>query len=293
MRWGITRGSSREGGADVLTWLARLIVRMSPSAWRERYEDEVLALVDDGAVRLGDVCGLLRHCITERVLALYEPGRHISAYRFISGMALLTYIAVLFLAVASVGASVFGMGYLVQRLFGPFPSEWLDTIAWLYLPIFLLLVVPAFVRLFRLRSAQMKTGTPLPPEAARLRWMIIGGYVMLTFLNGLGTDLSFGQLFSAVMRSWILVFMLWEFPEDININWPGRGLFETLGRLRSVRYDLRWARMELERCEGIYAGREPGPELRAARAEMERLLAAEQTALSELDAMGYQARFQS
>lgn len=271
--------------------VARLIVRWYPRAWRQRYEDEVLALIDAGPVRLGDVCGLLRNGINERVLSFYEPSRHITAYRFISGLALLTYISVLFLAVLTAGAIPFGMGYFVQRIAGPLPAVWLDTIAWAYLLALMVLVMPAYVRFFRLQLARMN-GTSLPHQAARLRWMIIGGYAGLTFLSGLQADLSFRQSFPPVFHSWFLVFILWEFPEDFDPRWPGRGLFEALGRLRAARHDLRWARMELDRCESLYAGRVPGPELQASRAEMDRLTRDEANAVAELDAMGYRARFE-
>jgi len=273
--------------------IARFIVRCYPTAWRERYEDEVLELLGAGRVRLADVCGLLRHCITERVLALYEPGRHISAYRFISGMALLAYIAVLFLAIMVAGSIPFALGYLVQRLAGPFPPDSLDTLAWLFLPVLLLLAVPAWVRLFRLQLRRLP-GTPLPAVATRLRWTVIGAFAGLAFFGGLDAEVTVRESFQHFLRSWVVVYLFWVLPDDLeDLRWPGMGLFETLGRLRSARYDLRWARMELDRCEGLYAGRDPGPELRAARTEMERLQTAEQTALRELDAMGYHARFQS
>lgn len=275
----------------MMTHLARAIVHRYPAAWRERYEDEMQSLIEAGPIRLGDVCGLLRHCITERTLALYEPSRHLSAFRLISGIALVAYITVLFLAVLVIGSIPFTLGYLIQRAAGPLPTEWLNTISWVYLPVFVVLVVPAFIRFFRLQLARMNAGTPLPPRAARLRWTIIGAYAGLTFLGGLQTDLSFRNTLNSVAQSWVLVYMLWDLPEDIDRHWPGRGLFEMLGRLRSARYDLRWARMELERCEGMYEGREPGPELRAARAEMERLTQAEADAIAALDAMGYHARF--
>lgn len=267
--------------------LARFIVRCYPAAWRERYEDEVLVLLDAGQVRLVDVCGLLRHCITERVLALYEPGRHISAYRFISGMALLAYIAVLFLALAAVGAVPFGLGYLLQLAVGPIVSDWM------YLPPFLLIVVPV-VWLYRLKWVHMKSSTPLPASARRLQWLAVGGYAVFSLLAGMeaGPEWSFRTMQFPLIHGWMIVHML--LPEDLEgFRPPGIGLLDTLGQLRRARYDLRWARMELDRCEGLYAGRDPGPELRAARAELERLLTAEQTALRELDAMGYHARFQS
>lgn len=271
--------------------LARAIVRLYPVAWRRRYEDEVLSIIDAGPVRLSDVCGLLRNGITERVLSLYEPSRHITAYRFITGLALAAYVTVLFLAVLVAGAIPFAVGYLFQRVAGPVPAEWLDAGFWLLLPVFLVLIVPSYIRFFRLQLAHMKAGTPLPPQATKLRWVIVGGYLALSFFTGLETDLSFPEVFRAVSRSWFLVFVLWDVPEDFDTRWPGRGLFETLGRLRSGRHDLRWARMELDRCEGLYAGREPGPELRAARAEMDRLTAEEANAMAALDAMGYHARF--
>lgn len=271
--------------------LARGIVRCYPAAWRRRYEDEVLSLIDAGSVRLGDVCGLLRNGITERVLSLYEPSRHITSYRFISGMALLTYITALVLVVLVVGAIPFALGYLIQRTAGPMPTEWLDTVAWFYLPLFVLLVLPGFVRLFRLQLARLKTGAALPAQATRLRWMVILGYAGLTFLTGLQTDLSLRQSINALTQAWVLVFILWEIPEDVGTQWPGSQLFDALGRLRSAHHDLRWARMELDRCEGLYAGRDPGPELRAARAEMDRLTAEEADAMAALDAMGYHARF--
>lgn len=267
---------------------ARAIVRLYPSAWRRRYGAEVLDLINDGPVRLGDVSGLLRHGITERVLSLYEPSRHISAFRLISGLTLLAYIALLFLAVLAIGAIPVGAGYLVQRVAGPLSPAWIDRITWLYLLCFVLMI-PAYIRFFRMQMARISAGGPLAPEARKLRWIIIAAYAMTAFLSGLEADPS-SQGISAWTRSWFLIYILWEVPEDVR-RWPGQGLFETLGRLRVARYDLRWARMELERCEGLYEGREPGPELRAARAEMDRLTAAEAEAMAALDAMGYHARF--
>lgn len=60
----------------MMTHLARSIVRRYPTAWRERYEDEILALVDDSSVRLTDVVELLRGLLVERAKAFIEPGDH-------------------------------------------------------------------------------------------------------------------------------------------------------------------------------------------------------------------------
>jgi len=273
----------------MLQTLARAIVHRYPAAWRARYADEVVALIGVGTIRLRDVLDLLRGCIRERVLALYEPSRHISAFRLISGIALIAWIAILLAGSLMLAVVPFGVGYLLQITLGPFPEDVMDTVAWLYLPLFLGVVVWSFVGFFRLRFASLSTGRPLPAAAAKFRWILLTAYGVLYVLNGMTTDLAYRQIFSPVLMMWFLIFRLHEPPNEI--RWPGDGLFEALGRLRTARYDLRWARMELDRCEGIYVGREPGPELRAARAEMNRLTAEEAGAMASLDAMGYHARF--
>jgi len=271
--------------------IARFIVRWYPAAWRERYEDEVLELLGSGRVRLADVCGLLRHCITERVLALYEPGRHISAYRFISGLTLLAYVSVLTVGTILVGAVPYFLGAVTRVTAGPFPERLTDAVGWILLSVFLVTVCWHLGQLFRSRTQQGKGSTMLVPMIDRAGWLLLLSYGALVFHRGLSTDLSFGNAFHHGLFVWLVAVQYLQ--PDNGMQWPGGNLFETLGRLRSARYDLRWARMELDRCEGLYAGRDPGPDLRAARAEMERLLAAEQTAVGELDAMGYHARFQS
>lgn len=274
--------------------LARAIVGLYPSAWRERYATEVDDLLSAGSVRLADVCGLLRHCIAERVLSMYEPARHISAFRLITGITLIVYVTTLMAALLLAGAVPFGLGFVLRQTTGPIPDGVLDTLSWIYLSGFVVVVVPAFIMLLRHQFKAASTGPARSPSPAHLRWVIVGGYVGLAFLQGLQPDLTWrDSLRGSFSLVWLMTFVLRDFPENVDHKWPGRDVFETLGRLRGVRYDLRWARMELERCEGLYEGREPGPELRAARSELTRLLSAEADALASLDAMGYHARFQS
>lgn len=277
----------------VLRQLARAIVRRYPAAWRERYQTEVEDLISAGPVRLGDVCGLLRHCIGERVLSLYEPGRHISAFRMITGITLLVYVLTLTVGMVVVSAIPFALGILTRNAVGPIPEDLLDTIVWWLLPIFVLSVAPAVIVLLRRRLARQKTGAPAPPGTSRLVWVVVAGYAAVAFFGGLEPEVVWGDAVrSSVSFLYPMIYILWE-PAEANPQWPGRAIFETLARLRTTRYDLRWARMELERCEGLYAGRDAGPELRAARTELQRLLTAEADALASLDAMGYHARFQT
>jgi hypothetical protein len=266
--------------------IARSIVRCYPRAWRERYEDEVLELIDAGPIRLGDVCGLLRHCISERVLALYEPSRHITAYRFISGLALLVYFTVLTVAACAAGALPFLLGAVLRVTLGPFPEQYTDAVGWILLPVFALAVVLHMRQLFRFRHSE----TTPSPAIGRAAWIMLVSYGALVFTIGLSEEFSFRLALHHGLFTW-LVLQADRLPPAA-AQWPGGNLFETLGRLRSARNDLRWARMELDRCEGLYAGRDPGPDLRAARAELSRLTTEEANAMAELDAMGYHARFQ-
>ena len=50
--------------------LAQALVRRYPAAWRERYEQEVSALIDDTSIRFGDLAELLRGLLTERAREL-------------------------------------------------------------------------------------------------------------------------------------------------------------------------------------------------------------------------------
>jgi len=60
----------------MMTRLARAIIRRYPFAWRERYEGEVLSLLDDSPVAPVDVLELSRGLIVERAKALIEPADH-------------------------------------------------------------------------------------------------------------------------------------------------------------------------------------------------------------------------
>jgi hypothetical protein len=56
--------------------LATGIVARYPRAWRERYADEVLALVEDRSAGWGDVFDLIRNAITEWRLSVTSPDEH-------------------------------------------------------------------------------------------------------------------------------------------------------------------------------------------------------------------------
>lgn len=59
----------------MLKQLARSIVRRYPAAWRERYEEEVLDLLDSAPVRVYDVGELIRNMLVEQVRAMVDIER--------------------------------------------------------------------------------------------------------------------------------------------------------------------------------------------------------------------------
>lgn len=270
-----------------MTSLARAIVACYPRAWRERYAQEVLEILDAGSVRLRDVCDLLRGCLSERVLALYEPSRHITAFRWISGLSLTLYLTALLVGLLLVAAAPLALGFAVHYVFGPFPAEWTDRLAWAFGLVFLLTIVPVWIQLFRLEKRSSQPTESVSRRIRRLRMTVAAAYGLLIFLVGVEGRLSF----QAPAMLALLIMMFRDEPPGQK-PWPGSGMFEALARLRTAQHDLRWARMELARCEGLYEGRSPGPELRVARVEMARLTTEEAAAMAALEDMGYHARFQ-
>lgn len=59
-----------------MTSLASALVRRYPLAWRERYEAEVLALLEDSPPGIRDLLELTRGLFVERVKSWVEPGEH-------------------------------------------------------------------------------------------------------------------------------------------------------------------------------------------------------------------------
>lgn len=60
----------------MLRRLARSLVMTYPQPWRDRYGDEVLALIEDSPVRFRDLGELVRGLIVERARALIEDADH-------------------------------------------------------------------------------------------------------------------------------------------------------------------------------------------------------------------------
>ena len=269
--------------------LARFLVRWHPKPWRARYEEEVLELLDANRVRLRDLFDLFKSGVTERVLSWYEPSQHITRFRLITSFVIMASVLVGAVVIVAIAGAPFAFGYALASRFAPLPGFLEELADWLY-AVSLAVMFVCYFRLHRRRMARIRLQTPKePPDFRLIRFLAIGSSVG-GFLAGVSMAGSTYQSLSPVFTP--LIFFLQAF-EPTDIRFPGGDLLGALGRHRQAQYDLRWARMELDRCEGLYEGREAGPELRAARSEMERLLGEEAHAIADLDAMGYHARFQS
>lgn len=95
--------------------IARWLVRHYPEPWRARYEDEVLALLDDASVRWRDVIDLSRGLVTERAMSLFEPGDHPAAASVMWVFFTLGTVIAAWLVAAMAG-------YGLRRLTGPLPA---------------------------------------------------------------------------------------------------------------------------------------------------------------------------
>jgi hypothetical protein len=71
------------------SFLARRILDRYPRGWRQRYGDEVRALLDDGRVPWNDIADLLRSCLSEWKVALADPEHHPRIFQFVTGLEVL------------------------------------------------------------------------------------------------------------------------------------------------------------------------------------------------------------
>lgn len=268
---------------------ARLIVRCHPKPWRARYEEEMLALLAANPVRVRDLFDLFKSGVTERVLSWYEPSWHIARFRLITCLVIIACVAAVLAAMAAATAGPWAAGRAVDARFGPLPQSVYEVAEWLQV---LLYVVVYFFwfQLFRVRMGRGNPPESRRPLDLRLFWSAVVAAMFISFLSGATPDNSSPPSWSF---GFVPLILLLDALDPSEIRWPGGDLLNALGRHRQAQYDLRWARMELTRCEGLYVGREAGPELRAARGELERLLGEEARAVADLDAMGYHARFQT
>jgi hypothetical protein len=271
------RRSTDVNRVTTATSVARWMVHRYPAAWRSRYEDEVRDLLDHTSVRWRDVADLTRGLITERTLALFEPGDHPGATSLAFFLFPLSLLACLWL-----GATVAGHG--LQYLVGPLPSAVAGPIA---LAEAIALLWSHF-RFWRKWRGNRENSRAFLWGDRRILPVFGWQWLGVAFAFVLFDQWTIRPAFGPAGYS----FLLW--PVMVGIQTPvhrmGAAIQEAMSELRRAQQEMQWARLELERCESLVAQGQAAP-LDAARAEIARIEQAREHALASLHAMGYRARF--
>jgi len=262
----------------VLTWLARLIVRTYPSAWRERYEAEVVELVDAAPVRLRDLGDLLHGLLVERwrelVTADHAPRRTQVLLGLLGPVVVLTVVL-----------SSTGLGRMLKTGSGPWPPQWVETGEWTVVALFLIIGVGRMRRLFQRVPAP--PGLTLLTALAWLSLMVVAA----EWGNLMRFDLTADALPIPVSWRRLLLFCLvgTSLTRDL---WPDTSILDAIDQRDAYHEQLRLARAWVEGCHTTMANGLPAP-LAEAEAQVEHLNRELERATAELAGKGYHARFQS
>ena len=262
--------------------LAQAVLHRYPRAWRERYEEEITALIDDTRLEWRDVAELVRGMLAERARELVQSDERpkrtafvLSAVRFAFG-------------VAFVG-SVVAFAGLIRRLTGVLPESTGQIIVLGMLPLF----VAFLVVLWRIRR-----GPPFRPQPPYPAWatftMLPLWFLLLTVM---AWALDWSPRESSILPGW-----LGYLPSISNLFWlgvvavglasgllPGRQLLFTFSQLTVLEDQLRSARQLVDGCHEMIAKGVPSP-LSAAESELDRVTRGRDAARARLYALGYRAR---
>jgi hypothetical protein len=268
--------------------LALAIVRRYPAAWRERYEAEVSALLEDSPTQLKDLIELLRGLITERARELISADD-----RPRRTAAVLTWMPAIFMAAFTAMAA--GIGLVLRgstAVWSPAEREVFG------IGVTVLVVALAAVRLV-LDIRHARRPKPKPARAEMPAW--IGALLLpCLFLAVVGT--AWGDLFlagtgskplawwlTAFTRGWLYFMALGDLASSF---WPGRDVLQALGQLEVAEGHLRMNEAWARRCQELIAEGVPSP-LNDALAQVGRWTIERDAARARLRELGYGARFRA
>jgi hypothetical protein len=245
--------------------LARWILTRYPRAWRERYGDEVRALLDDGHVSRADVVDLLRGCASEWKVAIADPEDHPRVFQLFTGIealcrGLIKIAAFLLPAIATAA-------YL-RRHVGP-PPEWVGTLGVMGY----VLPMTAMWLAMRRQNRSGRVATPYGMlSASQLRWWVPLAMVTIALILWADGPPDFrASLTTELLARWLHVMLVVMFFLSATHR-PRFGMLDLASEMGSRRYLLRWAKLEVARCDSLDP-RDPtrARQLASAQAEVERL----------------------
>ena len=273
----------------MMSRVAASILRRYPAPWRERYEDEILALIEDSPVRLSDIGELVRGLIVERAKALIEPGDspRLSAFVFWSIAAGIRVAPSLLLVLGAAG-----LAEIVRQNVG-IPSE---NVTLAGMGILSIVFIGFHVRRWKTRAKHKWTGPVqhLFPLAARI--VMLCGLFAGTFLMQLGDEgwepsSQFMHLFNRYFRLWMYVAIAYGLTSAF---WPWKPMLDAFSHYHSAVWELRWADLEVNRWRTlISAGVSADQDLANAEIALDRIIRRRDEAAAILHGYGYRARFQS
>jgi hypothetical protein len=262
---------------------AQRLVHRYPRPWRERYEDEVLALFEESPPGFRDVAELTRGLIVERARAALaaddRPGRTLKL------------LALMRPAVA-LAAVVMAMtlGYLLRRG-QPAPAAVVEIATWAY-GAFAVLLYPALLWLGR-RQSSSEIGFPLAPAGPP--WAV----VFLPAFFAIVVALEWGNWGDPTPRNrdweWVWT-ILRTYLHGVMAAYlaaavlPGRRLLRALMLLNGVEEQLKAAEKWVAGCHEMIALGVPSP-LAEAQAELQKWQRERDEALARVQQLGYRARF--
>ena len=252
--------------------LAQRMVRGYPQPWRERYEGEVLTLLEDSPARMRDVLDLARGLLVERVRALFEPGDR--------PVLLATLVSLVgFARALTIAAPPVIAGGAAHQFFGPAPVVARFQIA--AVAVFALAMVA--LRLYRKYWPTTSIFESGKPRLSKRAGLIYIGLVMPTvFLISWSSD----HILDALTPLWMFA-PVWHQTSALK-PWHGE-MVRAVQQLCTARQELEWwARMELARCERLVADGMPAP-LQEARDAVAHLEQQREEALAALHSLGYRA----
>ena len=237
--------------ASLSSNLAAAIVERYPRAWRDRYADEMLALIEDLGAGWLDVIDLARGCSSEWRISISDPETHPVASHITLTAAPLVYASVLAVAFQAIAAT---MAPALERAVGS-PAAWIRIG---------LTIAPVLVlgRLILVTRFSLATTTP---RSWLLTWPETWLCIAILFGGELGLVWN-GHPFS---RSWNLICTLPLCAQLLaNTGDRGQRLHAYTAFVKARRELLRSTlRFRMEQSRAAFAN---GSALRRAQAEVDR-----------------------
>jgi len=273
----------------MMSRLAAFILSRYPSPWRDRYEAEVLALIEDSPARLGDLVELGRGLIVERAKALIEPGDspRLSAFVFWSIAAAVRGAPSLLLILGAAG-----LAEVVRRNVG-IPSE---NVTFAGLIVLSGVLIGFYRRKWKTRAEHkwirpVQHLFPATVRVAMLAALFVGTFLMQLGDEGWEPSSQFLRIVNRWNRLWVYIAIAHGLTSAF---WPWRPMLDAFSQYNAAVRELRWARLEVERWRAlIAAGVSAEQDLANAEIARDRIVQRRDEAAAVLHGYGYRARFQS